>query len=323
MAAEQHDELVSVDEIRAAREAIAAYVHRTPTMSATALGERIGARLHLKAELFQKTGSFKPRGALNKLLSLSAEERASGVISISAGNHAQGVAYAAAILGIPATVVMPEAAVRSKVEATRGYGAEVILHGAGHDLLPKAQEIQAARGLTFIHPFDDPYVIAGQGTVGLELIEDVPDADVVVVPIGGGGLISGVAAAVKRMRPQARVIGVEPTGAAVMTKSLREGAAAHADTLQTIADGLAAPFVGVRNFAHVQTLVDDVVLVSDEEIVEAMRLLMERAKLQVEPSGAAAYAALLAGRIALPPHARVVAIVSGGNVDRARLKELL
>ncbi|MFI5271399.1 MAG: threonine/serine dehydratase, partial [Ktedonobacterales bacterium] len=289
-------ELVAVDDIRAAAARIAPYLHRTPVMSATALGERVGARLVLKAELFQKTGSFKPRGALNTLLRLGDAERARGVISISAGNHAQGVAYAAGILGIAATVVMPDAAVRSKVEATRGYGAEVILHGSGKDLLPKARALQAERGLTFIAPFDDPDVIAGQGTVGLELLEDAPGLDVVVVPVGGGGLISGVAAAVKGLRPEARVIGVEPVGAACMMKSLRAGAAAQSDPPETIADGLAAPFAGELNFLHVQRLVDDVVLVTDDEIIAALRLLLERAKLQAEPSGAAAYAALLAGK---------------------------
>ena len=324
MAAAESGELVGLDEIRAAREHITPYIHHTPLMSAAALGERVGVRLVLKAELFQKTGSFKPRGALNKLMSLSDEEKARGVISISAGNHAQGVAYAAGILGIAATVVMPAAAPRAKAEATRGYGAEVIQHGDMSDLLPKAQAVQAERGLTFVAPFDDPYVIAGQGTVGLELMEDAPEAlDAVIVPIGGGGLISGVAAAAKGISPRTRVIGVEPEGAAVMTKSLRAGAA-QSDTPRTIADGLAAPFAGVLNFAHVKAFVDEVVLVTDEEIVAAMRLLMERAKLLPEPAGAAAYAALLAGKVTgLPPDARVAVIVSGGNLDLARLKELL
>ncbi len=324
MAAAENGELVGLEQIRAARERIAPYVHHTPLMSATVLGERVDARLVLKAELFQKTGSFKPRGALNKLMNLSDEERSRGVISISAGNHAQGVAYAAGILGIAATVVMPAAAVRSKAEATRDYGAEVVLHGAMTELLAKAQAIQAERGLTFVAPFDDPYVIAGQGTVGLELMEDAPEAlDAVIVSIGGGGLISGVAAAVKGISPRTRVIGVEPEGAAVMTKSLRAGAA-QSDTPHTIADGLAAPFAGVLNYAHVKAFVDDVVLVSDEEIVAAMRLLMERAKLLPEPAGAAAYAALLAGKVTgLPPGARVAVVVSGGNLDLARLNELL
>lgn len=325
MAAAENDALVTVKQIRAARERIWPYIHQTPLMSATALGERVGARLVLKAELFQKTGSFKPRGAVNKLLSLSDEERARGVISISAGNHAQGVAYAAGILGIAATVVMPAAAPRAKAEATRGYGAEVIQHGGMADLLPKAQAIQAERGLTFVAPFDDPYVIAGQGTVGLELMEDAPEElDAVIVPIGGGGLISGVAAAVKGINPRTKVIGVEPMGAAVMTKSLRAGAATQADPLSTIADGLAAPFAGELTYAHTAALVDDVVLVSDDDIVAAMRLLMERAKLLPEPAGAAAYAALLARKVGgLPPNARVAVIVSGGNLDLARLKELL
>ncbi len=315
------ESLVSLDDIRGAQRAIAPYIHRTPTVTATALGRRIGAHLYLKAELFQKTGSFKPRGAVNKLRSLSDEEKARGVITISAGNHAQGVAYAASILGIAATVVMPEAAVRSKVEATRGYGAEVILHGTGKDLLPKCMELQAERNLTFVHPFDDPFVIAGQGTVGQEILDDVIAPDLVVVPVGGGGLISGVAAAVKQRNPGIRVVGVEPAGAAVMTESLRTGEPAHWDTLNTIADGLAAPFVGELNLRHVQRFVDEVVLVTDDEIAEALRLIAERAKLLAEPSGAAAYAALLAGKIAVPEGSEVVAIVSGGNVDRSRLHE--
>jgi threonine dehydratase len=302
--------LIGLDEMRAAREAIAGYVHRTPMFTSESLGAITATELYLKAELFQKTGSFKPRGALNMMLRLSDAERARGVITISAGNHAQGVAYAARALGIHATVVMPAAAVRSKAEATRGYGAEVILHGEMKDLLPKAQEIQAERGLTFTHPFDDPYLIAGQGTVGLEVLEDVPAPDVVIVPVGGGGLISGVASAVKRLSPKTRVIGVEPEGAPTMTLSLRDDAPAHLESTRTIADGLAAPFVGERNLAH-------------EEIAAGLRLLMERAKLQAEPAGAAAFAGLLAGKVRVPAGARVVCIVSGGNVDRSRLKEIL
>jgi threonine ammonia-lyase medium form len=315
--------LIGLDDLNAARAAIAGRLHRTPTCTCATLGERTDTDLYLKAELFQRTGSFKPRGALNKMLSLSDQEKSRGVITISAGNHAQGVAFAARAFGIRATVVMPEAAVRSKVEATRSYGAEVILHGSGKDLLPRALELQAERDLTFVPPFDDPYVIAGQGTVGLELLEDVPDAEVVVVPIGGGGLISGVATAVKLLRPGTRVVGVEPEGAPGMTLSLRDNAPAHLDSTNTIADGLAAPFVGALNLAHVQAYVDDVVLLSDEEIVAGLRLLMERAKLQAEPSGAAAFAALLAGKVNAPPGARVVCVVSGGNLDHAHLKEIL
>jgi threonine dehydratase len=322
MESRETDTLVSLEDIRRAQKVIAPYVHRTPTYTATELGRRIGARLYLKAELLQKTGSFKPRGAVNKLRSLSDEEKARGVITISAGNHAQGVAYAAGKLGVAATVVMPAAAVRSKVEATRGYGAEVILHGESKDLLPKCLELQAERNLTFVHPFDDPFVIAGQGTVGLEILDDVTAPDLVVVPVGGGGLIAGVAAAIKQSNPHIRVVGVEPEGAAVMTESLQTGEPAHWDRLKTIADGLAAPFVGEHTLRHTQRFVDEVVLVTDEEIAESMRLIAERAKLLPEPSGAAAYAALLAGKIAVPADSEVVAIVSGGNVDRSRLHEI-
>src|SRR5262245_48269095 len=249
MESENDQALVGLEQLRAAQQVIAGRLHRTPMFTASSLGKLVGVDLYLKAELFQKTGSFKSRGALNKLESLSNAERARGVITISAGNHAQGVAFAAGLLGVRATVVMPEAAVRSKVEATRGYGAEVVQHGAHKDLLPKMLEIQEERGLTYLPPFDDPYVIAGQGTVGLELLEDVPGPELVVVPVGGGGLISGVATAVKTLQPAARVIGVEPVGAPGMTESLRQNTPAHLDHTDTIADGLAAPFVGVRNLA--------------------------------------------------------------------------
>ena len=228
----EHGQLVGLEEITAAQQVIAGRLHHTPLVSAHALGERIGnVELSFKAELLQKTGSFKPRGALNKLNGLTSREKAAGVITISAGNHAQGVAFAAALLGIPATVVMPEAAVQSKVNATRGYGASVVLHGAVQDLLPKCLELQQEHHLTFVHPFDDPLVIAGQGTLGLEILEDGDRPDVVVVPVGGGGLISGVAAALKCSDPQIQVIGVEPVGASVMIPSLRQNAAAHLESV--------------------------------------------------------------------------------------------
>jgi threonine dehydratase len=319
-----HSQLVGLDEILAAQRAIAGYLHHTPLLSAHALGERVGdVELTFKVELLQKTGSFKPRGALNKLTSLSPAEKMAGVITISAGNHAQGVAYAASLLGTRATVVMPEAAVESKVAATRGYGATVVLHGTTKDLLPKCLELQQEQHLTFIHPFDDPLLIAGHGTLGLEILEDGLTPDVAVVPVGGGGLISGVAAALKCSDPKIQVIGVEPVGASVMIPSLRQNAPAHLEKSDTIADGLAAPFVGELNLAHTRHYVDDMVLVTDEEIIEAMRLIIERCKFVVEPAGAAGYAALLAGKINLPPNAKVVSILSGGNIDRSRLKDIL
>ncbi len=315
--------LITLHDIEQAQPVIAPYLHRTPILTASALGAMINCRLLFKAELFQKAGSFKPRGALNKLNSLTAEERQRGVIAISAGNHAAGLAYAASVMNIRATIVMPEAAVASKVQATRGYGATAVLHGSGKDLMPKARELQAAHNLTFCHPFDDPLVIAGQGTVGLEISQDVAAPDVVMVPIGGGGLIAGVATAIKAHYPRTRVIGVEPEGAAKMLPSLQQGTPVTLEATHTIADGLAAPFAGAHTLEHVQRFVDEVVLVSDAEITEAMLLIMERCKLMVEPSGAAGFAALLFNRITVAPGSTVVCILSGGNVDRQRLKTIL
>lgn len=311
--------LVGLKDILEAKRVIAGHVHRTPMISSTTLGRRIGAELYFKAELFQKTGSFKPRGALNKLTNLTEAEKARGVITISAGNHAQGLAYGASLLGIEATVVMPQTAVKSKVEAAKGYGASVILHGSGKDLMSKCLELQEERGLTFVHPFDDLLIIAGQGTVGLEILEDVPTPDVVVVPVGGGGLISGVATVLKASNPAVKIIGVEPIGAAAMSQSLQLNTVVHLDKTDTIADGLAAPFAGEYTLAHVKHYVDEMVLVSDEELIEALWLILERCKLLSEPSGAAGFAALLSKKIAIPQGAQVVCVLSGGNIDRSRL----
>jgi threonine dehydratase len=314
---------IGLKEILEARQVISGKVHRTPSITATLLGKQFGVDLYFKAEVFQRTGSFKPRGALNKLYSLSENEKDRGVITISAGNHAAGIAYAASLLGIDATVVMPEGAPKSKIDATQGYGATVVLHGDVKGLLSKSQEIQKERNLTFVHPFDDLRVIAGQGTVGLEIVEDVPAPDVVVVPIGGGGLISGVATAIKESNPSVKVIGVEPTGADTMTQSLKQNRPVHPEVINTIADGLAAPFVGEHNLAHVQRYVDEVVLVTDEEMSQAMGLILERCKILTEPAGAAAFAALMHQKFAVKKGARVVCILSGGNVDLSRLKTIL
>jgi threonine dehydratase len=318
--------------VEAARERVRGRVHRTPLLSSRTLGERIGAGgpVWLKAENLQKTGSFKPRGALNQIEQLSAEEKARGVITVSAGNHAQGVAWAAAAAGVQATVVMAEAASPVKVAATRGYGAEVVLHGANNtEAFAEMERLSRERGLTLIHPFDAPAIIAGHGTVGLEILDDLPEfgqgagRDTVVVGIGGGGLISGIAIAIKSQRPGVRIIGVEPRAAAAMTESLRAGKVMPLARANTIADGLAAPFVGQRNLAIVQRLVDDVILLDDDAILDGLRFLLERAKLVAEPAGAAATAALLTGAVPVEPGATVVAIVSGGNVDRERLRAYL
>ena len=314
-------DLIEQDDILAAREVIAGRVHRTPVIGSSYLGRQARVQLHFKLELFQKTGSFKPRGVLNKLHHLSPEDKQRGVITLSAGNHAQALAWAATQSGILSTVVMPATSVRSKIEATRSYGGEVILTEG--DLLETCLTIQKERGLTLVHPFDDPMIIAGQGTVGLEILEDVPEVDAVVVGVGGGGLISGIATALKAEKPEVKVIGVEPEGASAMTQSLQRGEPVHLDRVDTVADGLAAPFAGQHTLAHVQTYVDDMVIVSDQEIVEAMGLILERCKVVAEPAAASTLAALLSGKVSLPRDSTVVCVLSGGNVDRERLKALL
>jgi threonine dehydratase len=313
--------LVSLDDVRKAASIIRGRVHRTPTSTSEFLSNVTGANVTLKLELFQKTGSFKVRGVLNALDALPEAARRKGVISLSAGNHAQALAWGAAKFGIRSTIVMPATATRSKVDATRGYGGEVIQTDG--DLLATALEMQRERDLTLVHPFDDLHIIAGQGTVGLEIIEDVPDVDIVVVGCGGGGLLSGVAAAVKLSRPLARVIGIEPTGANAMQQSVERGEPVRLARTDTIADGLAAPFAGQHTLHHVRAFVDQVLTVDDGEILQGMRVLMQRCKIAPEPAGAAATGALLTGRLTIPAGARVMSVVSGGNVDLDRLRGLL
>ena len=320
MATDSSSDLITTSAIEAARRIIGGRLHRTPLHRSTWLSEQVGARVSLKLEVFQKTGSFKPRGVLNRLYHLSPEEKRAGVLTMSAGNHAQAVAWAAQQEGLSATVVMPANAVQSKIEATKGYGGEVILTDG--NLLETIQRIQAERGLTLIHPFDHPQVIAGQATLGQEILEDAPDVDLVIVGVGGGGLISGVSAAIKLARPSARVVGVEPIGAPTMTQSLKKGMSVYLDQVRTVADGLSAPFVGAQNLKHVKAFVDDIVLVSDDAIVTAMWLIIERCKALAEPAAASTVAALLSGQIAVPAGGSVVCVLSGGNIDRNRLRYL-
>ncbi len=312
--------LIDLEDIERARARIAGRIHPTPTMASTTLSEELGVRLHLKAELFQRTGSFKPRGVFNRLLSMDAADRSRGLVSLSAGNHAAALAYGASALGARATIVMPATAMPSKVEATRRYGGEVIQTDGS--LLDACLAVQRERDLTLVPPFDDLAVMAGQGTVGLEILDQVPDTDVVVVPVGGGGLISGIAAAVKRRRPSIRVVGVEPEGADAMSRSLERCEPVHLERVDTVADGLAAPFAGEHTFGHVRLLVDEVVRVSDVEILDALKVLIQRCKLAAEPSGAAALAALRCGRVTVPPGSTVVCVVSGGNVELRLLARL-
>lgn len=264
------------------------------------------------------------RGALNAVLLLDDAQRARGVITVSAGNHAQALAYAAAIGGVKATVVMPAKASPLKVAASRGYGADVVLHGASSiEAFAHARALEKERGLVFVHPFDDVAVVAGAGTVGLELVDDDrAEMDVIVISIGGGGLISGIASALRARSPKTRIVGVEPEGAAAMRKSLDVGHPVRLDKIDTIADGLSAPMAGELTFPIVRDLVDDVVLVSDDEIRAAMRDLLSSAKLVAEAAGAASLAAVTAGRVGAQRGSRVVAVISGGNVDLTRLAEI-
>jgi threonine dehydratase len=306
--------VVELADVEAAREAIDDRLHRTPTFTSGTLSELTGARIFLKAELFQKTGSFKPRGVLTNLAALTDEQRQRGVIGISAGNHAQALAWGAAAEGIDALLVMWQGASDAKIEATRGYGAEVDLASPGPtEAFDRLAELVEQSGRTLVHPFDHPLTIAGQGTVGLELIEDVPDADVVVVPVGGAGLISGIATVVKGRKPEARVIGVEPELSPALHEALAAGKPVPVNP-RSIADGLGAPFAGEHSLEICRERADGVVLVTEEEIKAGMRFLYARAKLACEPAGAATTGALLAGKIPLAPGETVVAVVSGGNV---------
>ena len=298
------------DTVLAAREAIRGRLLRTPVFSSATLSVLTGARVLLKAELFQKTGSFKPRGVLNNLAALSPEQRARGVISISAGNHAQALAWGAKNEGIDALLVMWQGASEAKIDATRGYGATVDLEATNPtEAFDRLDALQRETGRTLVHPFDHPLTIAGQGTVGLEIVEDVPETTILVVPVGGGGLISGIALAAQGRR----VIGVEPELSPALHEALEAGKPVPVKPA-SIADGLSAPFAGTHCLEIAKEHVETVVLVSEVEIETAMQFLYTRAKLACEPAAAVATAALLAGKIPLADNETVVAVVSGGNV---------
>jgi threonine dehydratase len=313
--------LVPVESVRDAARGLRGVAVRTPLLPAPWLGEHVGAEVRLKCESFQPMGAFKLRGAYTMIARLDEAERARGVVTYSSGNHAQAVAYAAREFGIDAVIVMPEDAPRVKVEGTRRLGAEVIEKGrTSEERRRRAEEVQAERNAVMIPPFDHPDIIAGQGTVGLEILEDWPEVETILAPIGGGGLISGVAAYVKRERPDVRVVGVEPTGAPTLKTSVDAGRLVTLDGTASIADGLLPVRPGELTFAHVRDLVDDLVLVDDEDIRRAAALLLVRGKLLVEYSGAATVAALLTGGWT---GGAVAAILSGGNIDPDRIPDLL
>ena len=303
-------------DFEAAYRNVAPYIHRTPMLTSRSLSEECGLDVRLKAELFQRGGSYKLRGPLNKIARLTDEERARGVICSSAGNHSQGVALAARQYGVRAVVVMAENATRSKIAATEGYGARVVLHGSIWDEAnEKALELVKSEGLTYIHPFDDPELIAGQGTLGLEIMDQLPETELLVVPIGGGGLISGVSMAAKSVNPGVRIIGVESSGAPAMKRSVEAGTSVVLDEVDCLVDGLRVKRVGDHTRSVVSRFVDELVTLPDAQIFDAMLWLMTRAKVVVEGAAAAPVGALLQGLVDAPAGTRTVCVLSGGNLD--------
>jgi threonine dehydratase len=314
---------VSIDAVRKAHEHVKEHAHLTPLVASRSLSEATGFRVLLKAESFQRTGSYKIRGPLVKLAHLDEAEKRAGVICSSAGNHAQGVALAAALHGVRAVVVMAENATPSKIEATRAYGAEVVLHGSIWDEAnEKALELVEEEGLTYIHPFDDLDLITGQGTLGLEIYDDLPSVEAVVVPIGGGGLISGVSTALKSLNADICIIGVESSGAPAMKRSVEEGRRVELEDVDCAIDGLTVKRVGEHTLDIVRRNVDEIVTLPDEKIFEALVWTLSRTKIVVEGAAAAPVAAALNGLVAAEPGATVVCVLSGGNLNLDQLSGL-
>jgi threonine dehydratase len=310
--------MLSLDLICQAQNRLRGLVHRTPLVHSAALSARLGAKAFLKLECLQKTGSFKPRGAFNKMVSLTEDERRRGIVAVSGGNHAQGAAYAARQLGASALIVMPAGTPANYVDATHSYGAEVVLMP---DIRAAFAEVarQQAAGRVLVHPFDDPLVAAGQGTIGLEILEDVPDLTEVYISIGGGGLISGIAAALRAIKPRVKIIGVETDGADAMAKALAAGRVVELPAITSIARTLGAPAVSEFTLAHVKALVDEVVVVSDAQTVEALFWLLERTKYLMEPAAACCLAAADRRTAQRNPQDHVVLLSCGGNVSVADL----
>ena len=316
--------MLDAEEVHAARDRVAETARHTPLEYSHTFSEMTGADVRLKLETFQRTGAFKIRGATNRIATLPEAEREAGIVTASAGNHAQGVALAASRLGVDSLVVMPENAPVSKVKATRSYGARVELHGVDYDAAAeRAREIEAAEGRYYLHAFDDEMVMAGQGTLGLEVVEDCPGVDTVVVPVGGGGLISGVATAVKDHDPGIRVVGVQAEGAASLPESLERGERVTLDSVDTIADGIATRNVGEKTFEVIRERVDEVVTVGEDDIAVALTTLLERGKTLVEGAGAVPLAALLAGAFDYAGDETVVPLLCGGNIDMNTLTTVI
>lgn len=314
---------ISYEDVAAAHVRIAEVAHRTPVLTSSHADHASGAILHFKAENLQRVGAFKFRGAYNAMVQLSPAQRARGVIAVSSGNHAQGIALSARLLGIKAIIVMPEDAPKGKLAATRDYGAEVVLLDRyKQDRDAYAEAIAAERGLSLIHPFDNLHIMAGQGTAAKELIEDAGPLDLLLVPLGGGGLLSGCAVAARALNPDCRIIGIEPEAGNDAQQSFRSGKRVKIETPKTIADGAQTRLVGEHTFAVIRELVDDIITVSDDELVEAMKFFAARMKLVVEPTGCLGAAAVFSGNLPVKG-LRVGIILSGGNVDLARMAQLM
>ena len=313
--------MINLHDIWDAKSQIAGYIHHTQLLHSSSLSRRLGAEVYLKCENLQKTGSFKVRGAFNTILSLTGEQKQAGVVCYSNGNHAQAVSYAAALLGVEAWVVMPENATPAKVAACREYGGHIILHGqSAADTYPKAIELMNEKGLAYIDPCEDEKIMAGQGTIGLEMLEALPEADVVYVQVGGGGLISGIAIAVKELSPKVKVVGVEPERMNCMTASVRAGRIVKIVRQPSIADGLSGEAPGVNAYTLVTQYVDDMITVSEDEIAEATLLVMQRTKMFIEPSAAATVAGLFSKRSLSGK--KNICLLSGGNANLKVLAEL-
>lgn len=322
MTATIDNQLVTLSDIKRAAEILSPVAIRTPLLYDDVLSEKLGAEIRYKPECLQRAGAFKFRGAYNYLHSLPEALREKGVVAPSSGNHGQGVAMAAKLFGVPATVVMPTNVTAAKRAGAERLGARIVLAGTTtQDRAEKAKEICEAEGMTLVHPYDDPMIIAGQGTVGLEIAEDLPDVEMVLVPVGGGGLSAGVATAMKLMVPGVKVVGVEPVSAPKLYRARQEGTPVRLDATGGLADGLQAIEIGGRPFHHHQAYIDDVVLVDDDPLPQAMQHLMDRMKVVVEPSGAITVAALMTGKV--KPASVTVAVLSGGNVEWSGLKQIL
>ena len=316
--------MIQLADILAARERVQASINQTPLLRDDVLSKTLATPVYLKAECLQKSGSFKVRGAFNKISSLTQLERQKGVIAPSAGNHAQGVAMAAALHGVNATIVMPTFAPLTKVQATRSYGATVILEGASFDdAAQHAKNLSEQHGYTFVHAFNDPLIIAGQGTLGLEILESLPDLDILLVPVGGGGLIAGIATAIKTLHPKTKIIGVQASGCSSVLPSLEAGRPVAVQIAQTIADGIAVKRPGELTLPIIQNLVDEVVTVTDDEIARAIAHCVSGARLVVEGAGAAGLAALLAGKVEFVAGQSICALLCGGNIDANLLARVL